>query len=229
VNHTPTSEQENDDDYGIYLNNNYSDNAKFTGRELFLESLADSGTTSLTVRGLAIANRDAVPNISLKKIAGVIHPTVASLKIDTEGITHNSKSISWEDILNGSPWDNQNEMLFTTDFHSPKFGKVTIDNSLRSDEQGSGEINLYDYNDNYFYGVNDYGIYVYDREFNRVSAWFIPDYEDDSIRIEFTIDSAWNISAVGTYVKKSGKIGSLINKIKRSNGNTKIEINKVDF
>lgn len=41
--------------------------------------------------------------------------------------------------------------------------------------------NFYDYNDNYFYGVNDYGIYVYDREFNRVSAWFIPDYDDDSI------------------------------------------------
>ena len=40
---------------------------------------------------------------------------------------------------------------------------------------------IFYYNDVYFYYGDKKGIYVYDREFNRVSAWFNPDYGDDSL------------------------------------------------
>ncbi len=37
------------------------------------------------------------------------------------------------------------------------------------------------YNDVYFYSGDESGVYVYDTQFNRVSAWFVPEYDDASI------------------------------------------------
>ena len=37
------------------------------------------------------------------------------------------------------------------------------------------------YNDVYFYSADEMGVYVYDTQFNRVSAWFVPEYDDESL------------------------------------------------
>lgn len=98
LNHIPTSEGEDDTNYGIYLNNGWSYNARFTSNQLFLQSLASDSTTSLAPPELTIETRDSIPNISLKKI-NAEREVVTSLDINTNDILYNGKSITWDRLF----------------------------------------------------------------------------------------------------------------------------------
>ena len=98
VNHAPTSDFENEYNYGIYLDNNNSEKAEFTSHRLFLESRASEASTSLTNSSLVIKGHYLIPNISLKKTDGIDEPVI-SLEINTDGVTYNSKSITWDRLF----------------------------------------------------------------------------------------------------------------------------------